>query len=110
MKGRDSGMPDEGYWESFFNPACILEKLGCAGDVDVVEFGCGYGTFTIPAARQVSGNVVALDIEPAMIAATAEKAAEEQLTNIDARLQDFVATGTGPTRAPATRCCSTSCI
>lgn len=52
MEGRESGMPDGGYWESFFNPRCILERLGCQGSVgDVVEFGCGYGTFTVPAAR-----------------------------------------------------------
>jgi hypothetical protein len=33
MKGRESGMPDGGYWETFFNPRCILERLGCHGPV-----------------------------------------------------------------------------
>jgi hypothetical protein len=33
------------------HPACIFDRLDCAGNFDVVEFGCGYGTFTIPAAR-----------------------------------------------------------
>ena len=54
MKSRESGMPDEELWASFFNVESVLDKLGlqsCAGDV--VEFGCGYGTFTIPAARRV---------------------------------------------------------
>jgi hypothetical protein len=40
-KGRESGMPDEVYWQSFFNPECIVSKLDCFGG-DVVEFGCGY--------------------------------------------------------------------
>ena len=45
MKGRESGMPHESYWETFFNPACILDRLGCSGPCgDVVEFGCGYTT------------------------------------------------------------------
>lgn len=57
MKGRESGMPDESYWETFFNPACILDRLGCPGLCgEVVEFGCGYGTFTIPAVRAMRGG------------------------------------------------------
>ena len=47
-KGRESGMPGEGYWASFFDPSCVLTALGCDERVrDVVEFGCGYGTFTL---------------------------------------------------------------
>jgi len=73
-KGRESGMPEESQWESFFNPACTLTALDCA-DLrgDVVEFGCGYGTFTIPAAEMINGRVFALDIEPEMVAATARR-------------------------------------
>jgi ubiquinone/menaquinone biosynthesis C-methylase UbiE len=32
-----------------------------------VEIGCGYGTFTIPAANQIKGKVFAFDIEDEMI-------------------------------------------
>ena len=47
MKGRESGMPDQSNWDSFFNPNCILAKLGCIGPCgDVVEFGCGYTIFS----------------------------------------------------------------
>ena len=43
MKGRESGMPDDAYWETFFNPRCILERMDCVVPCgDVVEFGCGY--------------------------------------------------------------------
>jgi ubiquinone/menaquinone biosynthesis C-methylase UbiE len=93
-KGRESGMPDAAYWESFFNPACIVSKLDCRGG-DVVEFGCGYGLFTVPAARSVSGMVYALDIDPAMVEATTEKAAAAGLNNVAAELRDFLADGCG---------------
>ena len=96
MKGRESGMPEGEYWDSFFNPACVVERLDCSGlDVDIVEFGCGYGTFTIPAARLVSGNLFALDIEPVMVEETARKSRESSLANVFAQRRDFVADGCG---------------
>jgi SAM-dependent methyltransferase len=96
MKGRESGMPDESHWDTFFNPACMVAKLDCAGVVgEVVEFGCGYGTFTLPAAELVGGRVLALDIDPEMVAATAEKAAAVGLSNVAAEVRDFVAAGCG---------------
>ena len=73
-----------------------MEKLDCTGPCgDVVEFGCGYGTFTLPAARAVGGRVRALDIEPEMVAATARKARQAGLTNVVAEVRDFVAAGSG---------------
>src|SRR5947209_4484968 len=96
MKGRESGMPDEEYWESFFDAPCIVRKLGCAESVlGFVEFGCGYGQFTLPAARIAKGPVFALDIEPEMVTTTERKAREEGLGNISAELRDFVEHGTG---------------
>src|SRR5689334_2975630 len=71
VKGRDSGMPEEHVWAEFFQPQCVLTKLDCTGCRDIVEFGCGYGTFTIPAGRLAAGRVIAFDIEPAMVAHTA---------------------------------------
>jgi SAM-dependent methyltransferase len=73
----------------------MVERLGCTGPCDVVEFGCGYGTFTLPAARAVTGRVFALDIDPVMVAATEQKAREAGQTNVVARVRDFVADGTG---------------
>lgn len=95
MKGPESGMPDEDYCDTFFNPTCVLEKLDCVGAVGVIEFGCGYGTFTLPAARLVTATVVALDIERDMVAETARKAAEAGLANVVAEERDFVAAGSG---------------
>ncbi len=43
MKARESGMPEEAYWESFFDADAVMKILfntsGLAGDL--VEFGCG---------------------------------------------------------------------
>ena len=104
MKIRDSGMPDESYWDSFFNPTCMVTKLNCTGPCgDVVEFGCGYGTFTIPTARQISGRVIALDIEPDMVAETVRKAEAEGLSNVVGVVRDFVADGCGVSARQAGR-------
>jgi SAM-dependent methyltransferase len=96
MKTRESGMPEESMWEGFFDPPAVLRMLQLSGSCrDIVDFGCGYGTFTIPAARTVAGVVYALDIEPEMIAATQAKAAAAGLGNVRTVLRDFVAKGTG---------------
>jgi SAM-dependent methyltransferase len=94
MKGRDSGMPDERYWGSFFNPRCILERLDCSERCrDAVEFGCGYGTFTLPAAELISGRIFALDIEPAMLDETRQRTMSR--ANVVPILRDIIADGTG---------------
>lgn len=96
MKTRDSGMPDESMWSGFFLPEQTLAKLGLTDSCgDVVDFGCGYGTFTMPAARIVRGTVHALDIEADMVEATRRKAEEAGLTNVRVERRDFVADGTG---------------
>lgn len=97
MKIRESGMPDEAQWAGFFDCEAVVGRLLGATAVqgDVVEFGCGYGSFTVPAARRTSGLVTALDIEPEMIAVVRGKAASLGLNNIRAELRDFVADGAG---------------
>lgn len=90
-------MPDEAYWASFFEPEGILDRLlvthgGC---YNLVEFGCGYGTFSLPAARRTRGLVTALDIDPVIIELVAKRAKTEGLPNVRAELRDFVEQGTG---------------
>ena len=95
MKIRDSRLPEENVWNSFFNESSILSRLlltsGCK---DVVEFGCGYGTFTIPAARIIKVNVFAIDIEQEMLDSTKESALQFGITNIKCILREFVKDGT----------------
>jgi len=93
---RESGMPEADVWDAYFNPDLILRKLGLTSAChDVVEFGCGYGTFTIPAARRVSGTVYALDIDVSMIAIAKSRAEECGLSNIEFTVRDFIGGGTG---------------
>jgi SAM-dependent methyltransferase len=95
MKIRDSGMPEEQMWQGFFDPQAILSKLGFASiEGDVADFGCGYGTFALAAAACTKGTVHAFDVDPKMIAATAQKAKDLRLGNVRPVLRDFVEGGT----------------
>ncbi len=96
MKIRESGMPDRFMWEKFFEPAKILVTLGLNSQtVDVAEFGCGYGTFTIPAAKIIKGKIYALDLEPGMLRVTGEEAKRNGLANVQTILRDFISEGSG---------------
>ena len=65
-----------------------LEKIGIREGQTVLDFGCGPGSYTIPAAQIVGekGRVYALDIHPLAIKAVEEKAKKKKLTNITAIL------------------------
>jgi ubiquinone/menaquinone biosynthesis C-methylase UbiE len=97
MKGRESGMPEEDYWQTFFDADCIIEKLECAKEKkeSIAEFGSGYGTFTVPAAMRTSGIVYTYDIEPDLVALVQRKARDAGLTNVRVELRNFVEQGTG---------------
>ena len=85
------------------NPPAILSKLGFAdAEGDVVDFGCGYGTFTAAAAASARGTVHAFDLDPEMIAATTHRAATLRLPNVCAVLRDLVEDGTDLPNASAT--------
>jgi SAM-dependent methyltransferase len=72
----------------------MVARLDCTGPCgDVVEFGCGYGTFTLPAAKLVSGRVFAFDIEPDMVAETTRRAEQAGLANVAATVSDFAVDG-----------------
>lgn len=92
-------------WAGFFAPETILRKLGLsAGSGDVADFGCGYGTFAIPAAKITRGIVHAIDIEQKMIAVTRAKAKAEGLLNLRVCQRDFMVDGTGLTDASVGYC------
>ncbi len=63
-----------------------LEKIGIGEGQTVLDFGCGPGSYTIPAAKIVGekGKVYALDIHPLAIEAVEKKARKKKLTNITA--------------------------
>lgn len=68
-------MPDESFWESLFDVPLILSRLNVARFRDVAELGCGYGTFSTPVAKAISGTLYTFDVDPEMIARTKERAA-----------------------------------
>lgn len=74
----------------FRKPEERLRKIGVKEGQTVLDFGCGPGSFTTPAARLVGdkGNVYALDIHPLAIESVKRKAKKKHLTNITTILSD----------------------
>jgi SAM-dependent methyltransferase len=96
VKIRESGMPEQDYWDSFFAPGAILDRLGLTSAChDLLELGCGYGTFTIPAAQRISGTLRAIDLEPEMLQNMQQLAVSHGVDNIERLLRDFIADGSG---------------
>ena len=96
MKLRDSGMPEEQYWETLFDIPRVMKALGIDSCLrDVAEFGCGFGTFSIPIAQRIAGRLFAFDIESSMIARTRERAAAAGLSNLVLREYDVMENGFG---------------
>jgi SAM-dependent methyltransferase len=96
MKVRDSGMPEQAYWESLFDVKGILDALHVDSSLaDVAEVGCGYGTFTLPVAARIKGTLHTFDIDPAMIAATRDRLARAGVRNVAVQVRDVLADGFG---------------
>ncbi len=83
MKVRESGMPVETLWNSLFDIDLINKQMEITKTIDkIVEIGCGYGTFTIPASKLIKGDIIAFDIETEMIDIVTKKAKELNISNI----------------------------
>lgn len=90
MKTRESGMPDQGRWDSFFDPASIFDALRLDQiEGPIIDIGCGYGTFTLVAAERTRHPVIAIDIEPEMVASTATAARKAGFGHVDCRCVDI---------------------
>lgn len=68
----------------FINPARILRKIGLQKGQTMLDYGCGVGVFSIPAAKIVGDNSVvhALDINPLCIKAVEKKIGKRGITNV----------------------------
>ena len=66
-------------------PLELLQRAGVQAGEIILDWGCGAGFFALPAARLVgeAGQVVAVDVQPEMVAATQEAAAKAGLANIE---------------------------
>lgn len=84
MKYRESGMPNEEMWNRFFNPGEVLERMEINDEIRIlVDIGCGFGTFLLPAAGMVRSKVFGVDIDPDMINICRQKANRAHITNIE---------------------------
>lgn len=93
MELKESDMPSEREWKRYFRPKETLLTLGLSKGMVLADLGCGYGTFTIPAAEIVGerGLVYAVDIESKMVNRIEKKAKQRGLRNIKAIVGDMMA-------------------
>jgi ubiquinone/menaquinone biosynthesis C-methylase UbiE len=68
-----------------------LLSIGLRRGMRLVDLGCGYGIFSIPAAQIVGkrGSVYSIDIDRKMVEKVRKKARELKLTNVHARVGDI---------------------
>jgi SAM-dependent methyltransferase len=91
MKARESGMPDEKMWQQFFEVDKILDELEVNNGIEkLVDFGSGYGTFTIPASKRIKGIVYAYDIEEYLIRELDARLKKNNINNVILFNKDFI--------------------
>lgn len=84
VKYRESGMPDEETWDTFFSPSDILTKINIDNQVKtLIDIGCGYGSFLLPMAELVRKKVIGIDIDDKMINICRDKIKEKHIKNIE---------------------------
>ena len=68
----------------------ILAEVGIKPGFSILDYGCGSGSYTIPAAQLVgeSGKVYSLDIHPLAVQQVQKVVAKKRLTNIETILSD----------------------
>jgi len=68
----------------------VLDRVGIRPGECVLELGPGPGAFTVEAARRVGteGRLIAVDIQPEMIAQVEKRVREAGLTNVDTHVAD----------------------
>jgi len=68
----------------------VLEEAGLGQGFQVLDFGCGTGSYSIPAAGIVGepGRVYALDIHPLCISTVEKKTSKKGIRNIETILSD----------------------
>lgn len=72
------------YTNAVAGSSAVLDRLELASGMRVLDAGSGPGRLTIPAAHRVgpTGEVVALDLQEAMLRGVRSAAARQRLTNI----------------------------
>lgn len=74
--------PKRDQWQK---PARVIDALGLAEDSVVADIGAGTGYFAIPLAKRYPGaKIIAVDVEPDMVAYLKKRARKEKLKNVRA--------------------------
>ena len=73
------------FRERFRKPKEFLKKIGLMERQMVLDYGCGAGSYSIPASKIVGslGKVYALDIHPLAIEQVQKRAQKEEITNVE---------------------------
>ncbi|UCC69267.1 MAG: class I SAM-dependent methyltransferase [Armatimonadota bacterium] len=68
----------------------ILNEVGIGPGMRVLDYGCGPGSYVLPAAQMVgeTGRVYALDMHPLALASVRRLCARKRLTNVTTILSD----------------------
>ena len=72
------------FRDYFFPPTKTLERIGIQAGANVLDFGAGSGSYSIPAAQLVgpTGEVYAADIHPLAIKEIRKKAEMKEIKNL----------------------------
>ena len=73
------------YFEAVAGAGTLLDRAGVAPGMTVLDAGCGPGRVTLPAAARVgpAGRVVALDLQPAMLAKVRARLEAEDVRHVE---------------------------
>jgi ubiquinone/menaquinone biosynthesis C-methylase UbiE len=79
------------FRERFRKPADFVSTLGIEEGHNILDYGCGIGSYTIPLARLVgaTGRVYALDIHPIAIERVEKRALKSGLMNVETIQSDL---------------------
>jgi SAM-dependent methyltransferase len=90
MKFRESGMPSEDLWASFFEPIETLTQMELSSSTNLwVDIGSGYGTFIISGSSMIDGKVVGIDIDYDVMELCRTRLEEQGIRNVELILNDI---------------------
>jgi SAM-dependent methyltransferase len=85
---QDTEMPNAGWWEALWpEPAGVLAAVGLEGGMEVIDLCSGDGWFTLQIAK-VARQVIAIDIDPALIDVARARLKESSATNCEFQIGD----------------------
>jgi SAM-dependent methyltransferase len=76
-------MPNAGWWEALWpDPAGVVVQVGIRSAMNVIDLCCGDGWFTLQIAK-LARRVVAIDIDPALLAVARHRLSESEVSNCE---------------------------